>query len=109
VFFSLNENSIVLEGCSDDFRCGTNVQSLFAKRPIGLLHNVRIHARKNRGHELDNGDLRAEASPHGPELEANNATTYHDEVLWNLSDRKRANVRQDSAFINLQKWKLDRH
>ena len=62
-------------------RAGANLEALFAEDAVGFLHDVVVHARKNRGQQLDDGDFGAESFPDGAELEADDAAADDDEVF----------------------------
>ena len=79
------------------------------KTLVGFLDDVVVHAGEDRRQELDDGDLRAESAPDGAELEADDAAADDDEVLRDLRDLERADVREDALLVELEEGELDRY
>src|SRR5262249_22225112 len=76
---------------------------------IGLLDDVVVHARKDRRHQLDDGHFRAEPIPDGAQLEADHAAADDDEVVRDLGNGERADVRENPGLVELEEGELDRY
>jgi hypothetical protein len=75
---------------------------------VRLLHEFVVHPRKDGRHELHHGDPGAEPAPHGSELEADHASADDNEVLGNMRDPKRPDVREDALLVELEERQLHR-
>ena len=107
VLLDVDENAIAVASPADDAGAGAEIEALSSKDAVALFHDVVVHAGKNRRHELDDGDLGAESSPDGAELEADDAAADDDEVAWDARDGERADVREDALFVEFEEWELD--
>ena len=86
---------------------GVHLEALPGEDTSRFLDDVVVVARQDGRRVLDDSDHRAQATPDGSELEANDTTADHDEVLRHLGDAEGADVRQDTLFIERQEWQLD--
>src|SRR5439155_23318255 len=86
ILLDVEEDPIAVAEAGDDAGAGAEVEALTAEDAVTLLHEVVIHPRQDGGHELDDGDFGAEASPDGAELETDDATANDDEVPGNARD-----------------------
>ena len=102
VLIGLHEHAILLDRRADDLGPGADLETLLAEYLVGFLHDVRVHAGKDRRHELHDRDLRTEPSPDRSELESDDAAADDDEVLRHFADRQRADVRQHALLVDLE-------
>src|SRR5690349_119223 len=107
ISFDLDENAISLAAASDNARAGSQIESLATKNTVAFLDDVIVHAGENRGHELDDSDLRTESAPDGSELEADDTAPDDDEVSGNARNGESADVREDALLVDFEEWELD--
>src|SRR6185503_13802396 len=73
ILLEVEQHAIAIAPAAHDSGGRADLETLTPENAIALLHDVVVHAGKNGGHELDDGDPSAEAAPHGSELEADDA------------------------------------
>ena len=107
VLLDVDEDAGLGATAAGDARAGANVEALLAEDAVRLFHDVVVHAREDGGQQLDDGDLGAEPLPDRSELEADDAAADDDEVGGDARDFERADVREDSVFVELEEGELD--
>jgi hypothetical protein len=80
---------------------GAKLEALLLEDPGRFLADLAVHPGQDLVQIFDDGDLRAEATPYGTELEPDDAAAYDDEAVRHLRKLERAGGIDDPLLIDL--------
>ena len=97
-----DEDLIALDPRPGDPRPELEDEALLLEDLAGQQRDLRVHAGQDTVQELEDGDLRTESEPDGPELEANGPGPDDDEMLRHRRVRERLRARADPVAVEVQ-------
>mmetsp|Transcript_37497 Transcript_37497/g.84557 ORF Transcript_37497/g.84557 Transcript_37497/m.84557 type:complete len:212 (+) Transcript_37497:658-1293(+) len=90
---------------ASDLGLQLEVHALLLQNSKELLGNLAINANATNGvEELHYGDVRPETSPHGAQLQADDAAADDSELLWDLVQSQSSSARDNLLLIEVYAW-----
>ncbi len=99
--FDRHGQAFALLGNAGHFRGQLEFHALFFQHALELLGDVAVHRSENLVHELDHGDLGAEAVPDRSQLEADHPAADDDQLARNLVKLQRTGGGDHLLFVDL--------